>query len=95
MLIKALFSRGGSPIHYNVDGINYVFEQQDDGEFVCDISFSAHVNYVLQTGNFCVYEPVVVVDDGPEIAEPVEDASAQADTVPTVDVIVRKGGRKK
>lgn len=88
MLLQALFSRGGSPIHYCIEGITYVFERNDEGDFVCDMNFSAHVLVALQTGNFGVYEPKVVVDDGPTEVE------HTADTVPTVEANVKKKGKK-
>lgn len=55
MLMEALFSRGGYPIHHRINGFNYVFRRNDDGAFVCPVLSGEHRQMMVKTGNFRAY----------------------------------------
>ena len=57
MLMEALFSRGGHPIHHQINGFQYVFRRNDDGHFVCPVLSGEHRDMMIKSGNFRMYEP--------------------------------------
>lgn len=82
MIMETLISRGGAPVHYRINGFNYLFRRNDDGHFVCPVLSGEHVQTMLKTGNFRVYAPKVpapVYADAPLIT------TRPADTVGTVE----------
>ena len=102
MIMETLISRGGYPVHYRINGFNYLFRRNDDGDFVCPVLSGDHVKMMLATGNFRVYEPkvpVVVHPGVPLITTRPKDAMAQVEEVspaPTqADKPQRRGGRRK
>ena len=106
MLMEALFSRGGYPIHHRINGFDYTFRRNDDGDFVCPVLSGEHRQMMVKTGNFRVYEPKVkapVFPDAPIIAtRPVEpsgeEASAHAEPEAQQHeeaTKTRRGGRRK
>lgn len=81
MLMEALFSRGGMPIHHRINGFNYVFTRNDDGDFVCPVLSGEHRQMMIQGGNFRRYEPKVrepEAKDAPLITTRPADAPVQA-----------------
>ena len=100
MLMEALFSRGGMPIHHRINGFNYVFTRNDDGDFVCPVLSGEHRQMMIQGGNFRMYVPKVrepEAKDAPLIAtRPGETPVQQEDQeVPAVQLKPRRGGRRK
>ena len=110
MLMEALFSRGGYPIHHRINGFNYVFRRNDDGHFVCPVLSGEHRQMMCKSGNFRIYEPKTKapeMPDAPLIAtRPVEspvDVVAEESSMPEplpADYFAeapkpRKGGRRK
>jgi hypothetical protein len=106
MLMEALFSRGGYPIHHRINGFNYVFRRNDDGDFVCPVLSGEHRQMMAKSGNFRVYQPkekVPVLLDAQIIAtrpmEPSEEvvfAPGQGEPAGSVEAQKpRKGGRRK
>ena len=106
MLMEALFSRGGYPIHHRINGFNYVFRRNDDGHFVCPVLSGEHRAMMVKSGNFRVYVPKEespVASDAPMIAtrpvevEAVEQALEQPETVTATDAVEpkRRGGRRR
>lgn len=106
MLMEALFSRGGYPIHHRINGFDYTFRRNDDGAFVCPVLSGEHRQMMCKSGNFRIYEPKTKVPEMPdaqiiatrpvEAAEevafaPEDDAPAKAEESPKP----RKGGRRK
>lgn len=102
MIMETLISRGGAPVHYRINGFNYLFRRNDDGHFVCPVLSGEHVQTMLKTGNFRIYEPRVPVTVHPDVplittrptdavdtAEPVLFAPAQGDKPK------RRGSRRK
>ena len=67
MIMETLISRGGYPVHYRINGFNYVFRRNDDGHFVCPVLSGEHVKMMLTTGNFRVYVPKVPVPVHPDV----------------------------
>lgn len=67
MIMETLISRGGYPVHYRINGFNYVFRRNDDGHFVCPVLSGEHVKMMLATGNFRVYEPKVPAPVHPDV----------------------------
>ena len=57
MLMEALYSRGGYPIHHQINGFQYVFRRNDDGHFVCPVLSGEHRDMMIRSGNFRKYEP--------------------------------------
>ena len=105
MLMEALFSRGGYPIHHRINGFSYTFRRNDDGHFVCPVLSGEHRKMMADSGNFRTYEPSVkatVHQDVPLIAtrpiEPMEgsvDDLDDASPAGTDTVKPRRGGRRK
>ena len=106
MLMEALFSRGGYPIHHRINGFSYTFRRNDDGAFVCPVLSGEHRQMMVKSGNFRVYEPKVkspVLPDAPIIAtrpvEPSEEVafvSGQDEPSEAAEAKKpRKGGRRK
>ena len=102
MLMQALFSRGGHPIHWTINGFNYTFTRNDAGDFVCPVYSGEHRSMMVKTGNFAVYVPKATE---PEAVEPeVEDESPAVDeqtvetpeavTEPVQTKIRKRGGRR-
>lgn len=102
MIMETLISRGGYPVHYRINGFNYLFRRNDDGHFVCPVLSGEHVKMMLKTGNFRVYVPKVPAPvhlDAPLITTRPKDAMEQVEEVSPVpaqaDKPKRRGGRKK
>ena len=102
MIMETLISRGGYPVHYRINGFNYLFRRNDDGHFVCPVLSGDHVKMMLATGNFRIYEPKVptpVHPDAPLITtRPVEAMEQEEEVSPTptqTDKPKRRGGRRK
>ncbi len=102
MIMETLISRGGAPVHYRINGFNYLFRRNDDGHFVCPVLSGEHVQTMLKTGNFRAYEPKVpapVHPDVPLITTRPKDATVQEEKIapaPTqADKPQRRGGRRK
>ena len=56
-LMRAKFERCGQPIPMRVDKMDYTFQKNHAGDFVCDIHAEDHVHYLEETGNFEMYTP--------------------------------------
>lgn len=59
MLIQALFSRGGDPIHMRVQRFDYLFEKNRHGDMVCEVISDEHSSMLISMGNFKEYIPPV------------------------------------
>ena len=98
MLMEALFSRGGMPIHHRINGFDYTFRRNDDGDFVCPVLSGEHRQMMAKGGNFRVYEPKVKepeAKDAPLIAtRPGETHAPQGTTEAPVQKS-KRGGRRK
>ena len=111
MLMEALFSRGGYPIHHRINGFDYTFRRNDDGAFVCPVLSGEHRQMMCKSGNFRIYEPKTKapeMPDAPMIAtrpmEPPVEVTADESSTPEplpADYHAaeapkpRKGGRRK
>ena len=105
MIMETLISRGGAPVHYRINGFNYLFRRNDDGHFVCPVLSGEHVQTMLKTGNFRIYEPRVpapVHPDAPLITTRPTETEDTARTVAPVllaptqgDKPKRRGSRRK
>lgn len=105
MLMETLISRGGMPVRYRINGFEYVFSQNDDGDFVCPVLSGDHIKLMVSTGNFRIYAPkepanvpvdTKMIATRPEDFEPVEsvDDGDKAKTVTDTDAkTTRRGGR--
>jgi hypothetical protein len=96
--MEALFSRGGMPIHHRINGFNYVFTRNDDGDFVCPVLSGEHRQMMVKGGNFRVYEPKVKAPahaDVPLITTRPVEASEEVAFAPEPEVRPRRGGRRK
>ena len=106
MLMQALFSRGGHPIHWNINGFNYTFTRNDAGDFVCPVYSGEHRSMMVKTGNFAVYvpkekEPETVsgqwsgyVASEAIIASLRENQAPETVTEPVQTKIRKRGGRR-
>ena len=107
MLMEALFSRGGYPIHHRINGFSYTFRRNDDGAFVCPVLSGEHRQMMCKSGNFRIYEPkkkAPEMPDTPMIAtrpvEPAAEESSMPEPLPADYHVAeapkpRKGGRRK
>lgn len=98
MLMEALFSRGGMPIHHRINGFNYVFTRNDDGDFVCPVLSGEHRQMMIQGGNFRRYEPKVrepEAKDAPLITTRPEDAPTRQEPSEAPVQKSKRGGRRK
>lgn len=106
MLMEALFSRGGYPIHHRINGFSYTFRRNDDGAFVCPVLSGEHRQMMCKSGNFRIYEPKTKspeMPDAPMIATRPVEAAEMVEFAPEADCPVkaedahkpRKGGRRK
>lgn len=66
MLMEALFSRGGYPIHHQINGFQYTFDRNDDGDFVCPVLSGEHREMMVRGGNFRIYTPPAKEEKAPE-----------------------------
>jgi len=55
-LMQACFTRCGQPIPMRVDKYDYLFTENQDGVFVANVTAEDHIKYLLETGNFKMYE---------------------------------------
>ncbi len=102
MIMETLISRGGAPVHYRINGFNYLFRRNDDGHFVCPVLSGEHVQTMLKTGNFRIYVPRVPAPVHPDVplitTRPVDavDTSVPVLLSPTQgDKPKRRGSRRK
>lgn len=56
MLVQALFTRGGGPIHHNIGGFAYSFKRNRHGDFVAPVFSADHREMMCRSGNFRIYE---------------------------------------
>lgn len=105
MIMETLISRGGAPVHYRINGFNYLFRRNDDGHFVCPVLSGEHVQTMLKTGNFRIYVPRVPVTVHPDVPLITTRPADTVDTVDTVESVLlaptqgdkpkRRGSRRK
>ena len=55
--MQACFTRCGQPIPMRVDRHDYLFTENEHGDFIANITDPAHEKHLLETGNFKLYEP--------------------------------------
>lgn len=55
-LMRAKFERCGEPIPMRVEKRDYLFQETHSGDFVAKIDSEDHVNRLLATGNFEIYD---------------------------------------
>lgn len=56
-LMRALFDRCGQPIPMRVDKFDYLFTEDASGNFVANVANEEHIDYLLGTKNFEMYDP--------------------------------------
>ena len=61
-LMRAKFERCGEPIPMRVDKRDYLFQENHVGDFVAKVDAEDHVNYLLATENFEIYDQAVGLD---------------------------------
>jgi hypothetical protein len=57
MIMQASFTRCGQPIPMRVEKFDYLFTENQYGDFVASIVSEDHVKHLLDTGNFKEYVP--------------------------------------
>lgn len=76
-LMQACFNRCGEPIHMRVDKFDYLFTENQYGDFVANVTSEDHIKYLIQTGNFKAYTtPTRAELEAREKAKAAEEAAA-------------------
>jgi len=89
------------PIHHRINGFNYTFRRNDDGDFVCPVLSGEHRQMMIKGGNFRMYEPKVKAPAQPDaqiIATRPVEASEEVALAPEPEANPkprRGGGRRK
>lgn len=84
MLIQALFTRGGGPIHHNIGGFAYSFKKNRHGHYVAPVFSGEHREMMCRSGNFQMYEepeeviPEKIILEPEEVVPTAVEPSAQA-----------------
>ena len=74
-LMQACFTRCGEPIQMRVDKFDYLFTENQYGDFVANVTSEDHIKYLLKTGNFKMYTaPTRAELDAREKAKAAEEA---------------------
>ena len=83
MIMQAKFTRCGQPISMRVDKFDYLFTENQYGDFVARVSSEDHVKHLVETGNFRIYEPPTM-----------EELKARAKTDAGVKTNVKENSKK-
>jgi len=64
MIMQTCFTRCGQPIPMRVEKFDYLFTENQHGDFTCNVLSEDHCKHLIETGNFKEYVAPHVAEKG-------------------------------